>query len=356
MKRTLIKTPFRYYDNGIDEWMEGDEKDEFLNQLAFHIGWIVIEFNSLEDSINWYIKEMLSDCESKDETVYLFLSSMTIGQKVDLLIRLYGQWVFREYELIELREKLKTLEFRLKDAIQKRNKYVHGNWSEVYKGNVIKVKTEAKKDGVYHTFQKFDEEDMNEDFQLIESLHQEIDEFDDAFNNKMHHYSDFILIFSYGSNMYSKRLIQRVPSAKIIGKGKLAGFRLAFSKISKDESGKATIIKSDSKADFVLGTICLISKDEKPLLDKVEGLGHGYNETFVQIETDTKESIIANTYIADINSIDNELKPYSWYSKLVIEGAKEHDLGKKYINLIESFETIEDSNKVREEKELSVFK
>ncbi len=356
MKRTLIKTPFRYYDNGIDEWMEGDEKDEFLNQLAFHIGWIIIEFNSLENSINWYIKEMLSDCESRDETVFLFLSSMTISQKVDLLIRLYGQWIFRDYKLIELREQLKKFEFRLKDAIQKRNKYVHGNWSEVYKGNVVKVKTEAKKDGVYHTFQKFEEEDMNEDFQLIESLHNEIDELDYAFHNKMHNNSNFILIFSYGSNMYSKRLILRVPSTKILGRGKLSGYRLEFSKISKDKSGKATIIKSDSKTDFVLGTVALISKNEKHLLDKAEGLGYGYNETIVQVETDTNESIVANTYIADSNSINDKLKPFTWYLKLVIEGAKEHNLDKKYIISILTIDAIEDKNKERVETELSIFK
>jgi hypothetical protein len=45
---------------------------------------------------------------------------------------------------------------------------------------------------------------------------------------------DIVTIFSYGSNMYSKRLIKRVPSAKILGIGKSQGFKIEFSKRSKD--------------------------------------------------------------------------------------------------------------------------
>jgi len=355
MKRTQIKTPYRYYDHGIDDWLEGDEKDEFLNQVAFHIGWIIIEFNSLEDSINWYIKEILSNNETQDGTVFLFLSNMTIGQKVDLLICLYGQWILRDYELVDLRDKLKSLESRLKDAIQKRNKYAHGNWSDVYKDNYIKVKTEAKKDGVYHTFMKFEEEHMKEDLELIESLHEEINELHEEWNHRMLSHANKLLIFSYASNMFSKRLMKRVPSTKILGTGKLIGYRLEFSKISSDKSGKATIIKTDSKSDFVFGTIAQISKDEKHLLDKAEGLGKGYNETHVQVITNTEETIIPSTYIADEKSIDNELKPYTWYKKLVIAGAEENGLEEDYIKIIKDLEAKEDHNKERELKELEIF-
>ena len=47
MKRTEYKTPFRYYDYGIDDWIEVDNYDEILNNLANYIGLIIIEFNSL---------------------------------------------------------------------------------------------------------------------------------------------------------------------------------------------------------------------------------------------------------------------------------------------------------------------
>ena len=53
-------------------------------------------------------------------------------------------------------------------------------------------------------------------------------------------YLNRIIIFSYGSNMYSKRLIKRVPSADIYGIGKLRGFKIEFSNLvaSIPEYGK----------------------------------------------------------------------------------------------------------------------
>ena len=220
MKRTEKKIPFKYYDYGMNEWIEGEERDYILNNVAYYIGWIIIEFNSLEDTINWHIKEILSKSEGQDETVYLFLSNMSVSQKVDLLIKLYGNWVLRDYELKELRMPLESLEQSVKLAIKRRNRYAHANWAEIYNDNYIKVKTEAKKDGVYHTFVKFEEEHMEEDLILIQSLHDVIHEFHWNWQNTLNSKSQKILIFSYGSNMLMERLNERVPSSRNIGIGK----------------------------------------------------------------------------------------------------------------------------------------
>jgi len=164
-----------------------------------------------------------------------------------------------------------------------------------------------------------------------------------------------IMIFSYGSNMYSKRLIERVQSAEIIGIGKSQGFKIEFSKKSKDKSGKATLIRTTNKLDIIWGTISTILKKEKPLLDKAEGLGEGYNVECIHVKTETCVDIYPITYIAEDSYIDKKLIPYSWYKTLVIEGAKENGLPEKYIEKLELQKAKEDKNIERAKCELKIL-
>jgi hypothetical protein len=190
---------------------------------------------------------------------------------------------------------------------------------------------------------------------LIKDIHEELRVFEEVFYNKMTNDLDKIKIFSYGSNMCSKRLIKRVPSAKIFGIGKSQRFKIEFSKRSKDKSGKATLIRTTNKSDIIWGTISTILKKEKPLLDKAEGLGEGYNEEHILIKTETGEDICPITYIAEDSYIDKELTPYSWYKTLVIEGAKENGLPEKYIEKLELQKAKEDKNIERAKCELKIL-
>ncbi|MGD8384961.1 MAG: gamma-glutamylcyclotransferase, partial [Lysobacterales bacterium] len=79
--------------------------------------------------------------------------------------------------------------------------------------------------------------------------------------------------FAYGSNMSSKRLRARLPSASLAGVGVLRGHRLVFHKVSNhDGSGKCGIV--ESTRDHVLGVLYEIDADEKPVLDRIEGAGY----------------------------------------------------------------------------------
>ena len=164
-----------------------------------------------------------------------------------------------------------------------------------------------------------------------------------------------IMIFSYGSNMYSKRLVKRVQSAEIRGIGKAQGFKIEFSKKSKDGSGKATLIRTKNKSDIIWGTISSILKKEKHLLDEAEGLGKGYNEECIPIKTETSKDICTITYIAEDSYIDKELIPYRWYKRLVIEGAEENRLPKKYIEKLKLQKAKEDKNTERAKRKLKIL-
>ena len=168
------------------------------------------------------------------------------------------------------------------------------------------------------------------------------------------------LYFAYGSNMSERRLKKRVPSAKVIGTGVLHNHCLTFHKLSKDKygnvSGKCTIECSES--DKVYGVLFKIKKSEEWKLDKKEGFPKHYAKLCVQIEMcDSKcgKKELAQTYIAEPNYICRTVKPYTWYKKHVLVGAKEANLPPYYIDCLEKVPACKDHCKKREACELSIY-
>ena len=160
--------------------------------------------------------------------------------------------------------------------------------------------------------------------------------------------------FAYGSNMSLKRLRERVPSAKPIARGILRCHRLEFHKKSKDKSGKCDIVLS-SAVDVVWGRVYEIDDKQKKCLDRAEGLSYGYCEKHVTVELDCGTAVRAVTYYADPKKTNPCLKPYTWYVRHVLIGAKEAHLPPDYIKCLEAVDTKEDCNKFREAIELVIY-
>lgn len=162
-------------------------------------------------------------------------------------------------------------------------------------------------------------------------------------------------IFAYGSNMYSKRLNNRIKSAKFVAKGFVKQHKIAFHKTSKDGSGKADCHFSGSDQDKTWGVIFEIDDYEKPILDKYEGIGNGYNEKTVTVVCGDK-SYKAQIYIADDKNTDSYLKPYDWYLEYLIKGAEEFCLPLSYIeNVLKKVAVINDSDTERRKKEYEIL-
>ncbi len=96
-----------------------------------------------------------------------------------------------------------------------------------------------------------------------------------------------------------------------------------------------------------------LSKNEKHILDQIEGLGHGYNEKIVQVTNQDGLKFSAFTYFAI--KIEAALKPYSWYMNHVVTGAKEIQVPKQYLEEILSLECVEDPVQERDEKERVIY-
>lgn len=150
--------------------------------------------------------------------------------------------------------------------------------------------------------------------------------------------------FAYGSNMSSRRLRRRVPSARPIEMARLSGHRLAWHKKGGDGSGKCDIAMAEGD-DVVYGVLYSIDWAEKAILDGFEGRGYGQKQVDLWLP-DRGDVVSAMTYYALV--VDSTYVPYDWYRDHVLIGAREHGLPEHYVRMIENVPAFEDRDKNRE--------
>jgi gamma-glutamylcyclotransferase (GGCT)/AIG2-like uncharacterized protein YtfP len=156
-------------------------------------------------------------------------------------------------------------------------------------------------------------------------------------------------IFAYGSNMCTARLQARVPSARPLGRALLSGHTLRFHKRGwRDGSGKCDAFVCHDPGAGIWGVVYQIDPAEKPALDRIEGLGRGYDEKRVKVTDPAGRSREAWAYHAHPSAIDATAVAFDWYRDLVLAGALEHDLPGDYVRrLIEGQSTAPDPDRVR---------
>ncbi len=150
-----------------------------------------------------------------------------------------------------------------------------------------------------------------------------------------------ILNFSYGSKMLSRRIVQRVPSARFVHNATLHGYALRWHKAGQDGSGKCDIVKTSEPGVCVHGVVYELAAIEKHRLDAAEGLGHGYDEMQVTLAS-ASGSTKAWTYCA--TAMDTSLLAYTWYKALVVAGAREHGLPGDYIDRLQQVPACDDTD------------
>ena len=157
--------------------------------------------------------------------------------------------------------------------------------------------------------------------------------------------------FAYGSNMCSRRLRERTPSARPIGIGRLVGHKLMWHMAGGDGSAKCDVVETGRDSDEVWGVLYEIAASEKPFLDAAEGLGHSYHCKQVAVLA-ADGQVQAETYCA--LTIDAERIPYDWYHAYVLAGAREHGLPSDYAAALEALAVLEDADAERRRKNLAL--
>lgn len=157
--------------------------------------------------------------------------------------------------------------------------------------------------------------------------------------------------FAYASNMSSRRLLARVPSAQCLGVAYLVGYELKFHKPGHDNSAKCSIVRNPNAN--TLGVVYEIPADQRYTLDRIEGLGYGYEARELKVELQSGRSLSSLTYIG--LEVDDTMKPYLWYRQHLIEGAREHGIAQQYIDKILGVEAVKDPNLARHQHEMSIY-
>jgi len=137
-----------------------------------------------------------------------------------------------------------------------------------------------------------------------------------------------VLYFAYGSNMSGARLRSRVPSAKTVGRALLKDWMVVFNKLSKDGTGKANLAQRPGAKTW--GVLYEIDVRELDMLDRAEG---GYQRVTVQVCKPDEGVVEAVTYISE--TLTDDPTAAGWYKKLLLSGAREHNLPPSYIAYLE---------------------
>ena len=158
--------------------------------------------------------------------------------------------------------------------------------------------------------------------------------------------------FAYGSNLLTTRLAARCPSARVVATAVTDGWTVNFTKPGADGSGKAGLVEQlDARHP---GVVYEIAVHELPVLDRVEGVGHGYTRTdaFPVRLVASGERLDASTYMPIRH--DASLKPFDWYLALCVAGAREHGFEEALLRRFASHPHLPDADHTREGRRLAL--
>jgi len=140
--------------------------------------------------------------------------------------------------------------------------------------------------------------------------------------------TESLVYFAYGSNLKKEQMDERGVVVYKNYKGFIKNYKLEFNKKSIDGSSKANITKSDG--EIVWGICYELDAAGFENLRKHE---KGYEKLEVAVYDENQEVLFtAKTFIS--NKICDKL-PTKDYLDKIIEGAKQHELPKDYIEKIE---------------------
>lgn len=138
----------------------------------------------------------------------------------------------------------------------------------------------------------------------------------------------------------------RVPSAQPVTIGYVRERRLVFHKRSHDGSAKADATLTAVSTDRIWGVVYRLPQHEKPVLDRHEFLGIGYDQEEVEVVVENG-TLRAWMYVARREAIDPSLLPYTWYRDYLLHGARQHGLPASYIDFLKSFDSLPDPDTAR---------
>ena len=125
----------------------------------------------------------------------------------------------------------------------------------------------------------------------------------------------------------------------------MEAWELRFNKKS-DIDGSAKCNIADGGGGLYVA-VYEIDLSEKTQLDRIEGLGDGYQETTICVPGFGDCWI----YLAEDHAIDESLQPVDWYKEMVILGCRYYEFPVEYLSQIEVAQAYSDNDVERRQEE-----
>lgn len=167
------------------DYVEDEELANYLDELAPQIGWVIIFFNSLEDTVAYCLRELMLRDPYQDERLDVFLTEMLFSAKSRALIHLYGQAI-ADCGLKTTQQDLTTIENLLVECAKRRNEYAHADWIDLKQGQIVRVKSKSQKRGIVHRYKRFSPEDVEDDVRFIDRARDTLYEFHERFSDQLY--------------------------------------------------------------------------------------------------------------------------------------------------------------------------
>jgi hypothetical protein len=157
------------------KYLEGDN-EKYLHSVAPLIGYIVYEFNSLEERLTALIHQMISD--RSDDKGIIITYKMSYSQKVDLFNR-YSTWAQNICNKAISNHQLFVQ--TLTECGRLRNMVVHAEWETVDRDGFALVKIKVEKNGIQQEYVQFDLDSLAKINGLITDAYNKFDEYEDEY-------------------------------------------------------------------------------------------------------------------------------------------------------------------------------
>jgi len=144
-----------------------------------------------------------------------------------------------------------------------------------------------------------------------------------------------VTYFAYGANLDFRRFGRRCPGATVLGRARLDGYRLGFTRYSRDEKGGVADIVPEPGAE-VWGALYEIDAACFAALDDYEGAPRAYRRETLRVVDDAGAEREAVVYVANRTG---EFAPSRAYLAQITRGAREHGLPEEYVRVIETVRT-----------------
>jgi hypothetical protein len=154
-----------------------------------------------------------------------------------------------------------------------------------------------------------------------------------------------IQYLAYGSNMWPRRIEQRLGACETVAIASLGGYALRFHKRGGDGSGKCDAFHTGDRADTLYGVVYSLSQSQRDMLDDIEGPGYAAQNVSVRTPSGM---LTAYAYVARAEHMDAGLQPFSWYKSIVVAGARVHALPEHYVESLSAVWSLSDPDAERD--------